>query len=155
MTATTYRRMDVVMIKQEFTDEWILGIIDKDFDPDQTWIKATGKESDCCESMRCPGYEPDEVRPATDADIVNAPEFAREWLQKRREQEELRLLNLRDPMVGTKSLKGVASLRAAGISRISDLARFTDKELLSLVGVGKTAVAQWRTQALQLKEART
>jgi DNA-directed RNA polymerase alpha subunit len=102
-----------------------------------------------------PGWQPERIRLATEADIANAPDFAQAWLQKERDREELRLLDQRDPMVRTKTLQGVASLRKAGINRISDLARFTDKELLSLKGVGKTSVDQWREQAAKLAEVQS
>ena len=150
--SSTYNRMDVVLVKADFTDDWRLGIVDKDFVPDDIWVRATVKEGPSSTSMRCPGYDPQEVRLATEADIAAAPDYARTWLQREREREELRLLNLRDPMVRAKTRKGAAALRAAGINRLSDLGRFTDTELLALDGIGRTAVQQWREQAVA-KEA--
>ena len=149
---TTYKRMDVVMVKESLTSQWNLGIVNEDFNEGDHWVRAEAKTSENCTSFMAPGFDPGDVRLATDADIAAAPAYARDWLQQERDREELRLLNERDPMVRTKTRKGVASLRAAGISRISDLARFTDKELLALDGVGKTAVKQWREQAAELQQ---
>ena len=145
-----FNRMDVVMIEDRLFEKWHLGLIDKDFHEGDHWVKATAKDSPNSTQFMGPGWQPERIRLATEADIANAPDFAQAWLQKERDREELRLLNQRDPMVRTKTRQGVASLREAGINRISDLARLTDKDLLSLKGVGKTAVSQWREQAAQL-----
>ena len=149
-----FNRMDVVMVGDSFM-KWHLGLIDKDFHEGDHWVKATAKDSPSSTSFIAPGWRLERIRLATEADIDAAPDYAREWLWKERDKEELRLLNQRDPMVRTKTRQGVASLREAGINRISDLARFTDKDLLSLKGVGKTAVGQWRDQAAQLAEVQS
>ena len=150
--STTYNRMDVVLVKSDFRDDWRLGIVDKDFVPDDIWVRATVKEGPSSTSMRCPGYDPQEVRLATEADIAAAPDYARTWLQSEREREEHRLLEKRDPTVRASNRKATAALRAAGINRLSDLGRFTDKELLALDGIGRTAVQQWREQAAAQQE---
>ena len=142
--STTYNRMDVVLVKSDFRDDWRLGIVDKDFVPDDIWVRATVKEGPSSTSMRCPGYDPQEVRLATEDDIAAAPDYARTWLQREREREEHRLLEKRDPTVRASNRKATAALRAAGINRLSDLERFTDKELLALNGIGKTFIHQWR-----------
>ena len=147
---TTYNRMDVVMVEDRLLKTWTLGIVTADQKEDDYRVKCESKTSPSSTSFMGGGNLLEEVRPATAEDIDNAPDFAQEWLQRERDREEGRLLNLRDPMVRTKTRKGVASLREAGISRISDLERFTDKELLALNGVGKTAVSQWREKAAQL-----
>ena len=147
----TYKRMDVVMVEDRLYKTWSLGIVKEDYNDGDFGVRCEAKTSESSTSFMGGGNPLEEVRPATAEDIANAPEFAKEWLQHERIREEGRLLNLRDPMVRTKTRKGVASLRAAGISRISDLARFTDKELLALDGVGKTAVSQWREKAAQLQ----
>lgn len=147
----TYKRMDVVMVEDRLYKTWSLGIVKEDYNDGDFGVRCDAKTSESSTSFMGGGNPLEEVRPATAEDIANAPEFAKEWLAHERDREEFRLLNLRDPMVRTKTRKGVASLRAAGISRISDLARFTDKELLALDGVGKTAVSQWREKATQLQ----
>ena len=147
MTATIYRRMDVVMVKHDFHQEWHLGLVDKDFVPDDIWVRATVKEGPSSTSMRCPGYDPQEVRLATEADIAAAPDYARAWLQRERDREQRSLLEKRDPTVRASNRKATAALRAAGINRLSDTERFTDKELLALDGIGKTYINQWRQLA--------
>ena len=143
-TATIYRRMDAVMVKADFTDDWHLGIVDRDFAEGDRWVSATAKTSEMSNSFRVPGEKPEHVRLATEADIAAAPDYARTWLQEQRDREELRLLEQRDPTVRASNRKATAALRTAGIKRISDLERFTDKELLALDGIGKTFIHQWR-----------
>ncbi|MDA9868019.1 hypothetical protein N9C85_01140 [Synechococcus sp. AH-224-I15] len=140
---TTYKRMDVVMAEDHgLSEKWYLGLIDKDFNEGDLWVKATAKDSPNSWQFKIPGWSPERIRLATEADIANAPDFAQVWLQQK-------LLDHRDPMVRAKTRKGARSIRDAGINRISDLARFTDKELLALDGIGKGAVKEWREQAFQ------
>ena len=68
--STTYNRMDVVLVKSDFRDDWRLGIVDKDFVPDDIWVRATVKEGPSATSLRCPVYDPQEVRLATEADLA-------------------------------------------------------------------------------------
>jgi len=74
-------------------------------------------------------------------------------LKELEDARELKRLNARDPRVRGANRKANAELKKAGIERISDLARFTDKELLALPGVGKAAVEKWRNTAQLLAEA--
>lgn len=136
---STYKRMDVVRVQDNYDkDQWHFGIVDHDFNEGDLWVQATLKEDDgCSTSMRVPGYEPKEVRLATEDELAAAPAFVHAFLKERRDREEERLLNKRDPHVTHSNRKGLASLRAAGIYRQSDLARFSDKELLAMPGIGK------------------
>ena len=77
---------------------------------------------------------------------------AHRWLDELNEARERRLHNARDPRVVGSSTRANAGLRKAGIERISDLSRFTDKELLAIPGVGKKAVEKWRRTAELLSE---
>ena len=149
-----YKRLDPVMVKaREFSTEWFLGVIDKDFAAGDSWVRASVKSDEIGQFSCLPGYSPADVRPATADDIAAAPDFARDWLQNQFDREDQRLHDLRDPRIWGKTKPGTASLRQAGIERVSDLARFTDKELTALPGIGKTAVAQWREQAVELQQA--
>ena len=141
---TTYKRMDVVMAEDHSLSKKKvhLGLIDKDFNEGDLWVKATAKDSPRSSQFMVPGWPPERIRPATEADIANAPDFAQAWVEEK-------LLDHHDPKVCTKTRKGARSIRDAGINRISDLARFTDKELLALDGIGKGAVKEWREQAFQ------
>ena len=136
---TTYKRMDVVCVQDDYDkDQWHFGIVDHDFNEGDLWVRATLKEDDgCSTTMRVPGYEPKEVRLATEDELAAAPAFVHAFLKEQRDREEERLLNKRDPRVTHSNRKGLGSLRAAGIYRQSDLARFSDKELLAMPGIGK------------------
>ena len=150
---TTFNRMDVVMVKDHLADDWHLGLVNRDFNPGDFGVICEAKTSPNCSSFMAGGTPVGHVRLATETDIAAAPDFARDWLQREHEREQQRLLNQRDPIVLAATRRGTASLRAAGVTRISDLARFTDQDLLALKGVGKSAVAQWRQQAALLQEA--
>ncbi len=145
-----YKDMDVVMVNTGF-DRWHLGVIERDFEPDDQWIRATAKDTLHTEAFRMPGFNPDEVRPATADDIANAPQFARDWLAQKQRRHQEHLLDLRDPRVHVTSGRGCASLQQAGIRRMSDVARFTDKELLALKGIGQATVSRWRKKAAQME----
>ena len=144
--STTFKRGDAVMVADRTTGSESLGVIDRDFSEGDHWVRATAKVSPNSTSFIAPGCQLDEVRPATEADIAAAPDWAQAWLEEQRSKEQERLLDKRDPKVRALTTRGTASLRNAGIHRISDLARFTDKELLELRGVGKTLVAKLRSK---------
>ena len=150
-----FNRMDVVMIEDRLFEKWHLGLIDKDFHEGDHWVKATAKDSPNSTQFMGPGWQPERIRLATEADIANAPEFAKRWLEKQREWEETRLLNERDPLIRPSHREAWISIRDAGIERVSDLERFTNAQLLALPAVGKTSVKKWRALQQEVKEAQS
>ncbi len=76
-----FNRMDVVMIEDRLFEKWHLGLIDKDFHEGDHWVKATAKDSPNSTKFMGPGWQPERIRLATEADIANAPDFARETCQ--------------------------------------------------------------------------
>ena len=153
MTEPIFKAGDVIVARKEYGDGSELGVIDHDFNEGDDWVRCTTKSDPNMTSFRVPGLNPEHVRLATDADLATAPEFIHRWLKELEDARELKRLNARDPRVRGANRKANAELKKAGIERISDLARFTDKELLALPGVGKAAVEKWRNTAQLLAEA--
>jgi len=147
---TTFKRTDVVMIRDRFdTEKESLGLILHDFNEGDHWIKAEAKTSPNSTSMMAPGFTPEEVRPATEEDLAAAPEWAKAWLQREQDREAARVLDKLNPRVSANTRRATASLRQAGIERVSDLPKISDADLLALSGVGKTLVAQLRVKQMQ------
>ena len=152
MPEVIYKAGDVIVAQKEYVDATEIGVVDHDFNEGDDWVRCTTKSEPNMTSFRVPGLDPEHVRLATDDDLATAPDFIHRWLDELNEARERRLHNARDPRVVGSSTRANAGLRKAGIERISDLSRFTDKELLAIPGVGKKAVEKWRRTAELLSE---
>ncbi len=141
---TTFKRGDIVVGRDTtYSTEEHFGVVERDMQPGGLFLRAelvTGPNST---SFMAPGFSLDLFRVGTAEEIAAAPKFFQDWLERERQKEELRLLNQRDPIVSATNSKANATLRAAGINRVSDLARFSDKELLTLDGIRRTFVQKW------------
>ena len=135
----SFKRTDVVMILDRYdTEKESLGLDLRDSNEGDQWVKAEAKTSHNSTSMLAPGFSPDEVRHATDADLAAAPEWAQAWLQREQDRVCLQVDKL-NPRVSAKTRRGTASLRQAGFVRVSDLPKVSDADLLALPGCRQDA----------------
>ena len=66
----------MIVVRHPYDPEQELyGVVDRDFNEGDRWISATLKDTPYTTQMRAPGYEPSEVRLATQADLDAAPDF--------------------------------------------------------------------------------
>ena len=146
MSEPIFKKGDIIVAsKPHGSDE--LGVIEQDFHDGADWVQATTKSHPNMTSFRAPGFRPKEVRLATEAEVAQAPDFFHSWLQERKDAEARQRLNAENPQVRGATRRATHALRQIGVKRMSDLARFTDNELLALPGVGKVVVERWRKEA--------
>jgi hypothetical protein len=151
MPDTLYQPGQAVMIRHSayFPDQWVIGIVTRATDPQYGWTGATGRVDQSSTTSRAPGWEPEHIRLATEADMADLPWEARAWI-------DLQLLDFHNPKVPGSTRAVRIALRDAGIERLQDLQRVTDTDLKALKGVGLKAISalrDWqRTKETKLQE---
>ena len=153
--SATFKQDDIVIGRATtYSEQEHFGVVERDLEPGGLFLKAelvTGKNTT---SFMVPGFNLELFRLATPEEVAAAPQYFWDWLEKKRLREELQLLNQRDPIVFAANRKVTTALRNAGIERVSDLDRFSDKELLALDGIGSKFINNWRQiQSLKEQEA--
>lgn len=140
MTATvaqaSYKQDDLVMVRH-YGAEWQVGIVEKD--TDGRWTRASTKSSPDSVSTMAPGYEADNIRPASFDDLYAAPDFVRRWIVGGITS------GINPKIFYYAQTPAQKALQAAGVTRYKDLCERSDADLLKIKGVGRAAVAKFRS----------
>ena len=138
-----YQPGDMVAVNDRYGETWSIGIVDKATDSHYGWTKVVFP-GDGSISFNVPGYSPDAIRIATEAELEKSPPWTQTFVTSDR-------LNRIDPPIRKRDITGAAyqSLTTYGIKRFSQLKKLSDADLLKMKGVGAKALQslrQWQQE---------
>jgi DNA-directed RNA polymerase alpha subunit len=139
------------VVKTKRYDGWYFGIVTEATDIEHDFTQVLVKLDQNVECRTVPGLKQSEIRMATQADINNAPEYVKQFIERDR-------LNRKDPLIPSNlcTAKTMHALSAMGIKRFSNLQKASNTDLLQLKGVGSKAVdalRHWQAETADLLKA--
>jgi hypothetical protein len=138
-----YKPGDMVAVDYHHGETWAIGIVKAPTSHEYGRTKVV-VPGDGTESFMVPGYAPDQIRMATEAELEASPPWTKKFVAEDR-------INRADPCIDFQQIPGAATqtLRTYGIKRFSQLKKLSDADLLKMKGIGAKALQslrQWQQE---------